>query len=112
MAETVADIYHYLDYHSWLQVAFKQKKAELPSFSHRYIARRLGLTTATDPVAVERDLMDVLPRKEWSDTTMRLIYHGRAVCNSRRPRCEECVMSGFCPSAKVFAPSQASRRLS
>ncbi|MBN1578892.1 MAG: TIGR02147 family protein [Chitinispirillaceae bacterium] len=40
------EIYHYLDYHQWLEVAFKQKKAEVPSFSHRFIARRLGLKSS------------------------------------------------------------------
>ncbi len=66
------------------------------------LSRRLGLTDQTDPVRVERDLMSMWPRAAWSDTTMRMIYHGRRVCVARRPRCEACVMSDFCPSA--FAP--------
>lgn len=65
------------------------------------LSRRLGLTESTDPVPVERDLMGVLPRAAWSDTTMRLIYHGRAVCVARRPRCERCVLADICPSASV-----------
>lgn len=76
------------------------------------LSRLLGLTDATDPVKVERDLMGLWPRRAWSDTTMRMIYHGRRVCIARRPRCDECVMADFCPSARsgiVVAPSAARR---
>lgn len=65
------------------------------------LSRLLGLTESTDPVRVERDLMAVLPKAAWSDTTMRLIYHGRAVCIARRPRCGECVLADICPSARA-----------
>jgi endonuclease III len=64
------------------------------------LSRRLGLTEEDDPVKVERDLQGLLKRSDWSDTTMRLIYHGRRVCIARRPRCEECVFAGFCPTAR------------
>ena len=64
------------------------------------LSRLLGLTAETDPVKVERDLMALWPRRAWSDTTMRMIYHGRRVCIARRPRCAECTMADFCPSAK------------
>ncbi len=75
------------------------------------LARRLGLTEHTDPVKVEHDLMAVWPRHQWSDTTMRLIYHGRAVCVARRPRCERCVLADFCPAAKRgSAPSTTTGR--
>ena len=63
------------------------------------LSRLLGLTTETDPVKVERDLMRLWPRRAWSNATMRMIYHGRRVCIARRPRCGECVMADFCPSA-------------
>jgi len=65
------------------------------------LAARLGLTTETDPVRVERDLMGLWPQRLWSDSGMRLIYHGRRVCFARRPSCAECVLAGFCPSATV-----------
>lgn len=71
------------------------------------LSRLLGLTTETDPVQVERDLMAIWPRRAWSDTTMRLIYHGRRVCIARRPRCGECVLADICPSA--FTAPAASR---
>lgn len=73
------------------------------------LSRLLGLTTETDPVKVERDLMAVWPRRVWSDTTMRLIYHGRKVCVARRPRCAECVMVDFCPSARLAVPQAPPR---
>lgn len=67
------------------------------------LSRLLGLTDETDPVKVERALMAIWPRRAWSDTTMRMIYHGRRVCIARRPRCGECVMADFCPSAGFSA---------
>jgi endonuclease III len=67
------------------------------------LSKRLGLTDEDDPVRVECDLQRLLRRTDWSDTTMRLIYHGRAVCVARQPRCEECAFAGFCPSARPAA---------
>ena len=69
------------------------------------LSRRLGLTDATDPVRVERDLAALWPRREWSDTSMRLIYHGRQVCTARTPRCEACIFAGWCPSSRVSPPA-------
>jgi endonuclease-3 len=63
---------------------------------HR-ISRRLGLTTADDPVRIERELMEILPKKEWIDFSHRLIWHGRKICKARRPLCEICPMNDFCP---------------
>ena len=62
------------------------------------LARRLGLTQATDPVRVERDLAALWPRRDWSDASMRLIYHGRRVCTARAPKCAECIFREWCPS--------------
>jgi endonuclease-3 len=61
------------------------------------LSRRLGLTCEADPVKVERDLMGLLPKKEWIDFSHRIIYHGRAVCSSRKPLCDDCSMQKFCP---------------
>ena len=74
------------------------------------LSRLLGLTTETDPVKVERDLMAIWPRRVWSDTTMRMIYHGRKVCIARRPRCGECIMADFCPSVRTPAPPPRTAR--
>ncbi len=65
------------------------------------ISRRLALTENQDAVKVERDLMDVLPRKEWIDFSHRLIWHGRQVCQARRPRCDECSLLDICPRVGV-----------
>ncbi len=65
------------------------------------LARRLGLTTDTDPVKVEHELNPMVPAAERGDFSMRLILHGRNVCLARRPRCEACVLADFCPSATV-----------
>jgi endonuclease-3 len=65
------------------------------------VSRRLGLTSQTDPVKVERDLMAVLPKKEWIDFSHRMIHHGRRICQARKPKCEECPMRDFCPQIGV-----------
>jgi endonuclease-3 len=62
------------------------------------LSRRLGFTTEDDPVAVESDLAAMLPRKEWTSTSDRLIFHGRRVCHARRPACGACGVSALCPS--------------
>lgn len=62
------------------------------------IARRLGLTDQDDPVAVERDLMTLLPRKEWTLFSHRVIFLGRRVCKARRPACGVCPVARYCPS--------------
>lgn len=61
------------------------------------ICYRLGLTDATDPVEVERDLMALLPREEWGDFNHRMVWFGREVCAARKPQCGQCPMEGFCP---------------
>lgn len=61
------------------------------------LSRRLGLTTETDPVKVERDLMTLLPASEWTNFSHRMIYHGRQVCQARKPACNLCSLATFCP---------------
>lgn len=63
------------------------------------IARLLQLTRQTDPVKIERDLMALVPREDWTLVSHLLISHGRATCIARRPRCAECVLRTLCPSA-------------
>lgn len=65
----------------------------------RRLSQRLGLTEAHDPVKIERDLMGLLPQADWENFAIRMIYHGRAVCNARSPRCEVCELVHLCPSA-------------
>ena len=61
------------------------------------ISRRLGLTTQKDAVKVERDLMERIPKPRWVDFSHRMICHGRQLCAARKPQCDECPMSSFCP---------------
>lgn len=65
------------------------------------LSYRLGLTEETDPVRVERDLMRLLPQPEWENWSIRLVYHGRAVCKARKPECYACVLADLCPSADL-----------
>jgi endonuclease-3 len=62
---------------------------------------RLGLTTQTDPVKVEFELNDMVPPAERGPFSLRMILHGRAVCDARKPRCHDCVLASFCPSAGI-----------
>jgi endonuclease-3 len=63
------------------------------------LAGRLGLTRETDPVKIEHDLMELLPREQWTPFGHRLIWHGRRVCFARNPDCEHCILAPVCPSA-------------
>lgn len=65
------------------------------------LSKRLGLTTQTDPVKVEMELNPMVPAAERGEFSLRLILHGRRVCLARSPRCGECVLADFCPSARV-----------
>jgi endonuclease-3 len=65
------------------------------------LSRRMGLTVHADPVKVERDLMELIPKKEWTMFGHRMIHHGRRVCHARRPLCEECSLAKFCPKIGV-----------
>jgi endonuclease-3 len=83
------------------------------------LSRRMGLTIHTDPVKVEHDLMDLVPKKDWTRSTSvhadngrrpldgwtmfahRMIFHGRRVCHARKPNCEGCTLAKFCPKVGV-----------
>jgi endonuclease III len=67
------------------------------------VSRRLALTRHSDPVKVERALMRLYPRERWLEVSDVLIFHGRRVCEARRPRCGECAVAEMCPSARVQA---------
>jgi endonuclease-3 len=62
------------------------------------LSNRLGLTREQDPTKIERDLSHLLPPKEWTGFSHRLIIHGRQVCSARKPACAECVLRELCPS--------------
>ncbi len=61
------------------------------------LSRRLGLTETTDVKKIEKDLMGLIPQPEWENFSIRLIYHGRAVCNAKKPDCSNCDIVQLCP---------------
>ncbi len=65
------------------------------------LSRRLGMTEAATPEAIEADLLDVVPEEEWQAYTHLLIAHGRAVCTARNPDCEACRLEDVCPSSRL-----------
>ena len=65
------------------------------------LSDRLGFTGESAPEKVEQDLMALFPRERWTLLSHLLIWHGRRVCDARRPRCEACVVSHLCPSSRV-----------
>lgn len=65
------------------------------------LSHRLGLTEHTEPVRVERDLIRLLPQEDWENWSIRLIYHGRAVCKARKPECDVCILADLCPAANL-----------
>ncbi len=67
----------------------------------RRLSQRLGLTRQEDPVKIERDLQRIVPRADWARFPHLLIWHGRRVCDARRPQCEDCVIEDLCPSSRL-----------
>lgn len=65
------------------------------------VARRLGLTRASDPRRVELDLMRLYPRDDWGDVPFYYISHGRAICEAKRPACGKCLLADICPKRGV-----------
>jgi endonuclease-3 len=61
------------------------------------ISQRLKLTFNKDPVKIERDLMKIIPKKDWSDFSLQLIFFGRETCTARKPKCPTCPLNRFCP---------------
>ena len=68
----------------------------------RRVAFRLGLTRSDDPEKIEVDLMGLAPQTEWHDLGNMLIWHGRKVCDARKPNCPECTLMKLCPLAEQF----------
>jgi endonuclease-3 len=68
----------------------------------RRLAKRLGLTINENPDKIEKDLMEIVPKAQWTRITDLLIFHGRKICTAKHPKCAECVLNDFCPSAFTF----------
>lgn len=59
-------------------------------------ANRLGLTNSTNPVVIERDLMELIPQNDWADFSLRLVFHGRKTCTARNPNCKNTIWKDYC----------------
>ena len=66
------------------------------------LSQRLGLTEETTPEKIERDLEQLVPKRDWINFPHWLIFHGRQICNARKPKCLECVLADQCPSYRTF----------
>ncbi len=66
------------------------------------VSGRLGLTAESDPVKIERDLMEIVPRDDWNAFGLRMIQLGRYTCTARKPKCDGCPLESLCPSAHTF----------
>jgi len=76
----------------------------------RRLSGRLGLSRELVPEKIERDLLAVVPRRDWLDFNYMLVSHGRQVCPARKPRCPECSLAGLCPSAVKLHPELKRKR--
>jgi endonuclease-3 len=76
----------------------------------RRLSQRLRLTRQEDPVKIERDLARLVPRADWGRFPHLLIWHGRRICDARRPLCEACVLSDLCPASRVATAAPTARR--
>ena len=65
------------------------------------LSGRLGLSAQTDAVKIEQDLMQIIPRNDWTIISHLFIDHGRAICKAPTPKCEDCVLNDICPSSRV-----------
>ena len=65
------------------------------------LSYKLGLTKNEDPVKIEKDLMDITPKEEWGNLSHLLIFHGREICQAKKPKHKECVLYDICPSRNI-----------
>lgn len=80
---------------------FKKNEGVVVDTHVHRVTRLLKLTRQDDPVKIEQELMEIVPRDDWTWFSHTLIQHGRQVCVARRPKCAECVVNRLCPSSAV-----------
>ena len=66
------------------------------------LSMRLQLTEFQDPVRIEKDLMQLIPQPDWENWSIRMIDHGRAICNARKPKCADCFLVDLCPTGQLI----------
>jgi len=82
--------------------AFNQNVGVVVDTHVTRLSQRLGLTRHIDPVKIEQDLMRLVPQQDWTLFSHLLIFHGRAMCQARNPKCKECPIFKWCPSGPAF----------
>ena len=85
-----------------LSSAFKKAEGIAVDTHVKRLSERLGLSAQQAPEKIEKDLMALVPKKDWLDFNYLLVNHGRAICIARKPKCPECPLKNLCPSAKKF----------
>jgi len=85
-------------------VAFGEPGLAIDTHMQR-VSHRLGLVRGEAPDEIERELAALLPPREWTLFTLRVIHHGRVCCDAKKPRCEACPLASECPSAGKLAPA-------
>ena len=80
--------------------AFKKPVGVVVDTHVTRVSGRLGLTAHSDAVKIEEDLMTLIPQKEWTSFSHRMIAHGREICVARKPKCSQCLLNELCPSAE------------
>jgi len=91
-----------------LGVAFGIASGVVVDTHVKRVSARLGLTNHTDPVKIERDLMEHVAKDKWIDVSHQLIWHGRRICDARKPKCATCPLAPLCPSFELLAEDAAS----
>ena len=82
-----------------LSALFNKNEGFVVDTHVKRVAFRLGLTKNKNPEKIEKDLMKVVPQRDWGSFALQLVWHGRAVCQAKKPRCSECLLNKLCPSA-------------
>lgn len=84
-----------------LSSAFNRAEGIAVDTHVKRLAGRLGLSKERNPVKIEKDLISLVPKKEWLHFNYMLVNHGRKICQAKKPLCEECQLSHLCPSAQL-----------
>lgn len=92
-----------------LSSAFNKAEGIAVDTHVRRLSLRLGLSKEKDPDRIERDLMGLVPKKDWLDFNYMLVNHGRKTCQAKKPQCPSCVLRHLCPSAHAFFPEKRPR---
>ncbi len=81
--------------------AFRKNEGVVVDTHVGRLSARLGLTSQTDPVKIEQELMPLFPQEDWAMVAHVLIFHGRRVCFARSPQCSICALNEICPSSSI-----------